>query len=156
LPSTSCGDRRQRRSMSWSDTCAAASAPKSDAIRTSGAIWSRCDRTRSAPAIRPRRGGRANDDLTDLSTSPKQVYLPGACFWIAFSFQNELGSAMLDSEFKRQRTQVLRELVEQTNDPFIKRRLLALMTRYDDGVTARIPLTPTDLQFRSQGTGSEQ
>jgi hypothetical protein len=142
--------------MSWSDTCAAASAPKSDAIRTSGAIWSRCDRTRSAPAIRPRRGGRANDDLTDLSTSPKQVYLPGACFWIAFSFQNELGSAMLDSEFKRQRTQVLRELVEQTNDPFIKRRLLALMTRYDDGVTARIPLTPTDLQFRSQGTGSEQ
>ena len=82
--------------------------------------------------------------------------MPGACFWIAFSFQNELGSAMLDSEFKRQRTQVLRELVEQTNDPFIKRRLLALMSRYDDRVTARIPLTPIDLQFQSQGTGSEQ
>ena len=111
---------------------------------------------KSRRAIRRQRGGRANDYLTDLSTSPKQVYLPGGCFWIAFSFQNELGSAMLDSEFKRQRAQVLRELVEQTNDPFIKRRLLALMSRYDDRVTAGIPLTPIDLQFQSQGTGSEQ
>ena len=42
---------------------------------------------------------------------------------------------MLDSEFKRQRAQVLRELVEKTNDPFIKRRLLALISRYDDGVS---------------------
>jgi hypothetical protein len=66
------------------------------------------------------------------------------------------GSAMLDSEFKRQRAQVLRELVEKTNDPFIKRRLLALMSRYDDSVYARTPLTPVDLKFQSQGTGSEQ
>jgi len=67
-----------------------------------------------------------------------------------------LGAAMLDSEFKKQRAQVLRELVEKTNDPFIKRRLLALMSRYDDRITARSPLTPVDLEFQSQGTGSEQ
>jgi hypothetical protein len=63
---------------------------------------------------------------------------------------------MLDSEFKKQRTHLLRELVEKTNDPFIKRRLLALMSRYDDRATTRIPLTPTDLKFQSQGTGSER
>jgi hypothetical protein len=38
LPSTSCGDRRQRRSMSWSATCAADNAPKSGAVPTSGAM----------------------------------------------------------------------------------------------------------------------
>ena len=32
------------------------------AIRTSAAIWWRCDRPRSRRAIRPRRGGRASDD----------------------------------------------------------------------------------------------
>ena len=63
---------------------------------------------------------------------------------------------MLDSEFKRQRAQVLRELAEKANDPFIKRRLLALMSRYDDRATARTPLTPIDLELQSQGTGSEQ
>ena len=31
---------------------------------------------------------------------------------------------MLGSEFKKQRAQVLLELVGKTNDPFIKRRLL--------------------------------
>ena len=67
-----------------------------------------------------------------------------------------LGLAMLDSEFKKQRAQVLRELAEKANDPFIKKRLLALMSRYDDSVTTRIPLTPTDLKFQSQGTGSER
>jgi len=67
-----------------------------------------------------------------------------------------VGLAMLDSEFKRQRAQVLRELAEKANDPFIKRRLLALMSRYDDRATTRTPLTPTDLKFQSQGTGSEQ
>jgi hypothetical protein len=63
---------------------------------------------------------------------------------------------MLDSEFKKQRAHLLRELMEKTNDPFIKRRLLALMSRYDDRVSARTPLTPVDLKFMSQGTGSEQ
>jgi len=34
--------------------------------------------------------------------------------------------------------------------------LLALVSRYDDGVTARTPLTPVDLKDRMQGTGSER
>ena len=63
---------------------------------------------------------------------------------------------MLDSEFKRQRAQVLRDLVATTNDPFIKSRLLALMSRYDDGVMPRTPLTTIDLKLPSQSTGSEQ
>ena len=67
-----------------------------------------------------------------------------------------LGLAMLDSEFRKQRAQVLRELAEKANDPFIKRRLLALMSRYDDSATKGTPLTPTDLKFHSQGTGSER
>ena len=40
---------------------------------TSAAIWSRCAPPRSRRAIRHQHGGRASDDLTDLSTSPKQV-----------------------------------------------------------------------------------
>ena len=67
-----------------------------------------------------------------------------------------LGFGMLDSEFKRQRAQVLRDLVATTNDPFIKRRLLALMSRYEDRVTPRTSLTPVDLKVQSQSTGSEQ
>ena len=77
--------------------------------------------------------------------------------WVAFSFQTmALGSRMLDSEFRRQRAQTVRELAEKANDPFTKGRLLALLSRYDDSVTARTPLTPIDLQFQSQGTGPEQ
>lgn len=63
---------------------------------------------------------------------------------------------MLDIEFRRQRAQVLRDLVEITNDPFIKKRLLALMSRYEDRVTTRGPLTQVDLRDQDQGTGSEQ
>ncbi|MDF2460425.1 MAG: hypothetical protein K0S79_2841 [Nitrospira sp.] len=63
---------------------------------------------------------------------------------------------MLDIEFRRQRAQVLRDLVEITNDPFIKKRLLALMSRYEDRVTTRGPLTQVDLKDQDQGTGSEQ
>ena len=63
---------------------------------------------------------------------------------------------MLDEEFKRQRARTVRDLAEKSNDPFIKGRLLALISRYDDSVTARIPLTPIDLKFQSQGTGSEK
>ena len=36
-PSTSCGDRRQRRSMNWNATCAARTARRSGDIRTSAA-----------------------------------------------------------------------------------------------------------------------
>ena len=52
---------------------------------------------------------------------------------------------MLGSEFKKQRAQVLLELVGKTNDPFIKRRLLALMSRYDDRVTAPTPVCTENL-----------
>jgi hypothetical protein len=62
---------------------------------------------------------------------------------------------MLDSDFKKQRAQVVRELAEKTNDPFIKKRLLALMSRYDETITVR-PLTPIDLKLESKGTGPER
>jgi len=64
---------------------------------------------------------------------------------------------MLDAEFKRQRAQTVRELAQRTTDPFIKRRLIKLVGRYEDGdVAAHTPLTPVDLKFQSQGTGSER
>ena len=64
---------------------------------------------------------------------------------------------MLDPEFKKQRAQTVRELAEKANDPFIKRRLLDLVSRYeDDGPKTPTPLTPLDLQFESRGTGSER
>jgi hypothetical protein len=50
----------------------------------------------------------------------------------------------------------LRDLVATTNDPFIKKRLLALMSRYEDRVTTNTPLTPVDLKVQSQSTGSKQ
>jgi len=58
----SCGDRRQRRTMNSNATCGAASVPKSGAIHTSAAIWSRCDQTRFQPTIRRQRGGRASGE----------------------------------------------------------------------------------------------
>ena len=53
----------QHRSMSWSGTCAAASARRCAAIRTNAAIWWRCERRRFRPVIRRQRGGRASDDV---------------------------------------------------------------------------------------------
>ena len=64
---------------------------------------------------------------------------------------------MLDKEFKEQRARTVRELAEQANDPFIKRRLLDLVSRYEnDGRKTSTPLTPVDLQFESRSTGSER
>jgi hypothetical protein len=64
---------------------------------------------------------------------------------------------MLDAEFKRQRAQMVRELAQITTDPFIKRRLIKLVARYEDGdVAARTLFTPGDLKCQSQGTGSER
>lgn len=63
---------------------------------------------------------------------------------------------MLEAEFKRQRAKVVRELAESTTDPFIKRRLLALLSRYDDGAVARTSPPSADLEFKSRITGSEQ
>ena len=78
--STSCGDRRQRRSTNWNATCGAGIAHGFKGDRTSAAILSRCGRQRFPRPIRHRRGGRASDNVTDLSTSPKQVYLAGRSF----------------------------------------------------------------------------
>ena len=78
--STSCGDRRQRRSTNWNATCGAGTAHGFKADRTSAAILSRCGRQRFPRPIRHRRGGRTSDNVTDLSTSPKQVYLAGRSF----------------------------------------------------------------------------
>jgi hypothetical protein len=39
---------------------------------------------------------------------------------------------MLDEEFKKQRARTVRDLAEKANDPFIKRRLLDLVSRYED------------------------
>jgi hypothetical protein len=50
--------REQRRSMNWNATCAAANAPKSGAIPTSGAIWWRCAPPRSRRAIRDEGGSK--------------------------------------------------------------------------------------------------
>ena len=64
---------------------------------------------------------------------------------------------MLDEEFKKQRARTVRDLAERANDPFIKRRLLDLVTRYEDGGSKTpTPLTPVDLQFASRGTGPER
>ena len=56
---------------------------------------------------------------------------------------------MLESEFKRQRAKLVRELADQTTDPFIRKRLLTLALRYDDGVPTRPPSTLADLEFKS-------
>lgn len=63
---------------------------------------------------------------------------------------------MLDAEFKRQRVQMVRELSQKATDPFIKARLVKLVARYEDGNVTRTSLTPVDLKFQSQGTGSER
>ena len=61
LRSTSCGDRRRRRSMSWNATCGARTAWKFAAIRTSAAIWWRCERPRSPRIILRQRGGPVSE-----------------------------------------------------------------------------------------------
>ena len=64
---------------------------------------------------------------------------------------------MLDEQFKKQRAKTVRELADKAADPFIKKRLHDLAVRYeDDGRKPPTPLTPTDLQFESRGTGSER
>ena len=63
-------------------------------------------------------------------------------------------SWVLDNEFKRQRAQTVRELAELVNDSFVKGRLLALVSRYDDNVTARTPLTPIDLKSQRVAAGT--
>ena len=64
---------------------------------------------------------------------------------------------MLDEEFKKQRARTVRDLAEKAKDPFIKGRLLDLISRYEvGGSKTATKLTPVDLQFDSRGTGSER
>jgi hypothetical protein len=72
--SISSGDRRQRRSMSWSVTCAARTARRSGAIRTSAAIWLRCARRRYRRAIRRRIGGRGNGDSQPRNQDRQRLF----------------------------------------------------------------------------------
>jgi hypothetical protein len=101
-------------------------------------------------------GGRAAINISDLSTSASRTSFAKRRVAASISLSElDWWASMLDSEFKRQRTQVLRELAEKANDPFIKKRLVALMSRYDDTVVVR-PLTPIDLKFQTKATGPEQ
>jgi len=64
---------------------------------------------------------------------------------------------MLDEEFKEQRARTVRDLAEKANDPFTKKRLQDLVSRYEGDVPKTpTPLTPVDLQFESRGTGPER
>ncbi len=71
-PGHPAGDRRRHPSMNSNATCGAASAPRSGAIRTSAAIWSRCDRPRFRRVIRLQHGGRASD--RSCWTGPTQKF----------------------------------------------------------------------------------
>ncbi|QIG96777.1 hypothetical protein [Bradyrhizobium sp. 6(2017)] len=44
---------------------------------------------------------------------------------------------MLDDEFNKQRAILVRDLADRADDPFIKRRLLALAARYEGPVLAK-------------------
>jgi hypothetical protein len=64
---------------------------------------------------------------------------------------------MLTKDFREQRARTVRDLAERAADPFIKARLQDLAARYEDDVGAPpTTLTPIDLEFGSQGTGSER
>ncbi len=63
---------------------------------------------------------------------------------------------MLDEHFRKQRASMVRDLAEKVIDPFIKRRLQDLASRYEDGPKPRTTLTTIDLQFTSRGTGPER
>ena len=70
VASTLCCDRGQPRSINWNGTCAARTALKSEAIPTSGAIWSRCASAKYPRAIRHRRFGRANGESKQHADEP--------------------------------------------------------------------------------------
>ena len=64
---------------------------------------------------------------------------------------------MLDQKFRSERAKLVRQLAEQTVDPFIKKRLLGLVGRYEGDERRPTPITPVNLQIvGGQGTGSER
>ena len=61
---------------------------------------------------------------------------------------------MLDQEFKKQRARTVRDLAAKAADPFIKRRLLDLVSRYEDeGPKTSVRLAPVDLQLKATAPG---
>ena len=63
----------------------------------------------------------------------------------------------MDEEFKKQRALTVRDLAEKAADPFIKRRLLDLVARYEDhDFKTASTLTSIDLQFECRSTGPEK
>ena len=57
-------------------------------------------------------------------------------------------ASMLDEEFRKQRANLVRDLANRA-DPFIKKRLLALVSRYEDTRTRPPPVSLVD-QDRSR------
>ena len=63
---------------------------------------------------------------------------------------------MLDEHFRKQRASMVRDLAARA-DPYIKRRLLDLVARYEGPERRPTPLTPVDLQINSTGShGTER
>ncbi|MCP3463046.1 hypothetical protein [Bradyrhizobium sp. CCGUVB23] len=54
---------------------------------------------------------------------------------------------MLDDEFNKQRSILIRDLADKADDPFIKRRLLDLATRYEKRPVKTRPLPPVSLSW---------
>ena len=81
LPSTSCGDRRQRRSMNWNATCAADSVRevRGYPYKRSHLVALRARRSRRA--IRPRRGGRASGEPGRMSMRSLKELIPLLGLW---------------------------------------------------------------------------
>ena len=96
---------------------------------------------------------------TSAVNSSRRRYFPHNHFQLPsnLSVSSVWGLVMLDEEFKKQRARTVRDLAEKANDPFTKKRLQDLVSRYEGDVPKTpTPLTPVDLQFESRGTGPER
>jgi hypothetical protein len=62
-PSTSCAGQRRHPFTNWNGICAARIARRFAVTRISAATWWRCGQRRFRRAIRPRLGGRGNDEV---------------------------------------------------------------------------------------------
>ncbi|MBR0755365.1 hypothetical protein JQ604_24550 [Bradyrhizobium jicamae] len=54
---------------------------------------------------------------------------------------------MLDDEFNKQRSILIRDLADKADDPFIKRRLLDLASRYERRPVKTKPIPPVSLSW---------
>ncbi len=117
-------------------------------------MWGSLTANRRERAAESRR--RSGRNALRLVHTPNPIHWarPSICVSSARVNVTE-GMAMLDSEFKKQRAQLARELAEVAKDRFIKQRLLDLAARYEDN---RPPtaITPVDLGIRNHRIGSER